>query len=212
MFWDSLLQFGVPLLQGFFGNKAANAQQQGAQAGLDFTKQVYGDAQGNLNPFISGGQGALSSLANAQAGDYSGFNSSPDYLWALQQGLSNMDNGAAAQLRLNSGGLANDRAKYAEGLATQNLNNWANRNLSIAQLGAQSAGQLGSLGTQNAGLQSQLYGNKADAQAAGYYNTAGTLGNLANLFGSSYNTNPITPAQVAQPTLSSYSAPYHYGP
>src|SRR5579862_1766095 len=42
--------------------KAAGMQQQEFNQSLDFTKGVYGDEQANLNPYITAGQGDLSTL------------------------------------------------------------------------------------------------------------------------------------------------------
>ncbi len=215
MFWDSLLKYGVPLLNGVLGGKSASAQQQGAQAGLDFTKSVYGDAQANFQPYLNAGTNSLGQLGAVDAGKYEGFMNSPEYLWTVQQGTHNLDNSAAAHLNLNSGGYQKDLGKYLEGLATQNLGNYQNRLMDLARLGQGSASGLASFGNQNAQLQNQGYGNVADAKSSGYGNLAGTASSLASLFTpGGGQASSYAPAPVASPTLYTPSAPqyqYSYG-
>ena len=206
MGWDTLLTGGVSLLNGFLGNKSAKAQQQGAQAGLDFTKSVYRDAQGNFQPYLTAGQGGLNGLSSLAGGDYSGFQNSPDYLYARDQAIYGGDHSAAAQGRLYSGGYPVDLAQQISGIASQNLGNYRNSLQYLAGMGQQSATSLGSIGNQNAQQQTNGYNNVANARASGYSNIGDTATSLGGLFNNWYQgrntTSGIQPIPVAPPTLS----------
>jgi len=82
MGWAEAATAGVGLVNSYLNKKGSDAQGNAAQAGLDYTKGVYNDAQGNFQPYMQAGQNSLASLAQANSGNYSGFQSSPDYLYA----------------------------------------------------------------------------------------------------------------------------------
>lgn len=173
------LQIASSLFGGHEAKKAASAQQQGSQAGLDWIKNVYGQSQANFAPYLQAGQGGLSGLNALASGDYSGFMNSPDYLYAREQAIYGNDHSAAARGNLYSGGHSLDLAHEMNGIASQNLGNYRSSLMGLAGLGAQSASNLGSIGSGTMGPMQQGYNGIANAQAQGYGANAAMFGGVA---------------------------------
>lgn len=189
MGWESLLKdVAAPLVGGIFGNKSSKAQASAGQAGLDYTKGVYNDAQSNFQPYMQAGQNGLNGLNQLASGSYSGFENSPDYLYARGQAQYGVDHGAAARGSLYSGGHNLDLANAMNGIASQNLGNYRSSLMDMSRMGQQSAANLSQIGTATAGGVRSAYGDIGQAKADGYGYTAGGIGGLLNNFGSSYNT------------------------
>ena len=201
---------------------AAKQSQNAANAALATSKANYQQANTNLSPYISTGDTALSQLAAVNNGDYSGFNQSPDYLYALQQGLQGVDRSAASRGALYSGGTSVDTLKAAEGLASQNLGNYRSSLTQQAQLGEGAASNLGSLGQGQAGQVGNIgvtnAGNQTTAgynAAAGNINTANNTSSiLGQLWGQYGNTlNPSTTAANSSSYMpNALTTPNYVGP
>jgi hypothetical protein len=183
MGWGSAIGAGLGLL-------GANQQSEGAEAnanamldGIDFSKQVYGDAQGNFAPYLGLGQGGVNGLQALLGGDYSGFYNSPDYQAAREAMTYGVDHSAAARGSLYSGGHLADLSKAQGDLATGYLGNYRGFLGGLAQMGQQSAGTLGSIGTQTAGNVMQGYGAYGNARQSAYDARAGGLYGLGSMFG-----------------------------
>jgi len=208
---------------------AAKASQAATDRALAVQQQNYNNTQTNLNPYIDAGKGALGQLVQLNSGDYSSFDQSPDYLYALSQGMQGVDRSAAARGSLYSGGHSADVLKTAEGLASQNLGNYRSYLTGLAQMGQGAATNLGSIGAGNAnavsGIGFQNAGNQANAGynlAAGNINMgnniASTLGQLWGQYG-----NQITGGGSAgganassyggiSPMPNSFTTPNYTGP
>lgn len=158
------------------GNKASRA----AQAAQEQLEQNYQRTQTNLQPYIGAGTDALSKLNAVNSGDYSGFENSPDYQFALGQGIQGLDRSAAARGSLNSGGQSADVLKFASGLASQNLNSYVNRLTGLAGMGQGAATSLGSIGTGNAVASGNFGMQGAQAQGQSLYDQSNSNTNLVN--------------------------------
>lgn len=205
---------------------ALNAQKNAASASLAAQQANLKAATGNLQPFINSGQSALTQLSAVNSGDYSGFQNSPDYLYALQQGLQGADRGASARGALYSGGTTVDEMKTAEGLASQNLGNYRSNLMQLAQLGAGAGSNLGAIGTGNANAVSGINQNLATGTTNAGYNLANansnTAGNVSSVLGQLWGQygNSITPNTTAAnsssysiaPMQNSFNAPNYAGP
>lgn len=127
-----------------FGKKAVGAQED-----------YYDEAVSYLEPYRTVGQGAVYSLAdlyglptaaNPEGGQplsdeaLAAFERSPDYQFALEQGIKARDRSAAAKGMLLSGGAERELAEFSSGLASQNFGNYFNRLLQLSQLGETAAG------------------------------------------------------------------------
>jgi len=192
---------------------AANAQINAANQSNATLKDIYNQSRTDLMPWMTVGGNALNQLgalngiggytqAVGQPGqpgyvaghatpagqpDYSAFMNSPDYQFALQQGQKSLDASAAARGRLYSGGYGQDLTNYGQGMATQNLNNYENRLMSISGQGQQAGEFGGQLGMQYAGMNGQNLMNAGNAAANNYMNQAaisnGEINQLGQLVG-----------------------------
>lgn len=158
---------------------AANAQQNAANQAIQQTEQNYNRTATNLDPYITSGQNALGTMNALNSGDYSSFKESPDYQFALSQGLQGLDRSAAARGSLYSGGHSADILGYAQGLASQNYNSYYNRLAGLAGMGQNAATNLGSIGTGNAASIGSYLTGAGNAQANAAYNTANANSNMA---------------------------------
>lgn len=135
------------------GHSQRSAQRKALQA----QEAAYGRQQSIMAPYSNAGTQALNGLAALSAGNYSGFESSPDYRYAKQEATSAVDNNAAARGMLYSGAHSVDLARKISGIASQNLGNYRSSLMNMAQMGqsaaggmASAAGQFGSAAADNA--------------------------------------------------------------
>lgn len=165
------------------GKKGANAQAAGQQASIDEQRREYDQSRADQAPWLDAGKQALGLEQNYLAGDTSGFQNSPDYKFAVQQGTRQLDAGATANGNLWGGGADADRIALGQGLATQYANNYWNKISGMAGNGQQSAANLGQLGANTANQIGQAYGNIGQARASSYANTANSWNNFGNQMG-----------------------------
>ena len=173
---------------------AASAISAAIQQGLNFGQGVYGTAQQNLSPYVTGGQGALSSLlgfyglpggnpggANAA---FSQFQQLPSYQFPLQQGNLALNRQLASTGLIGSGGALKDAVAYNQGYASQGLGGYLQGLSGIAGSGQQAAGTIGQIGTGVLGPLMQGYETQGGAQGAGIIGSANALNQmLSNLLG-----------------------------
>jgi hypothetical protein len=167
-------------------NKAASAQKNAANAAIQQQELNYNRTAANLNPYIDAGGSALAQLQKLNSGDYSSFKESPDYQFTLNQGLQGLDRSAAARGSLYSGGHSADVLNFAQGLASQNYNNYYSKLAGLAQGGQNAASNLGSVGTGNAAAIGGYLTNSGNAQAEGYINSANATSNMMGQLAGAY--------------------------
>src|SRR5262245_20159718 len=171
---------GLASASDYYGRALVPFQQlyDSGRAGVD----AYGDAIGLNGPEVG-----------ARARER--FQASPGYTFALDQGLSAIDRGAAARGTLSSGGTRAAEQAYGANLANQEWGNYLSRFSPLTSLAGSSAQGIASvnqgLGNLNATAGNQLadYGWKqgtgvGDAQAAAdlaAYNAS------ANMWGAIFN-------------------------
>lgn len=193
MGWASALGKAVPFVNGiagiFGGSQSASGsrdQARAAQAGMDYSKQVYGDAQNNFQPYMGLGQSGVNSLMAMQNGDNSGWNNSAEYLGARDAGQYAMDHGAAARGRMFSGGFQMDAMKGQADIANQYQGQYLNRQMGLAGLGQSAANSLGQIGGQTAQAVNSAYTRMGQAQADGKNAWGDTATGLAGIFAKQY--------------------------
>jgi len=210
--------------QAAAGNKAAGIATAAGQQATDAQNQATAAANANSQPFIQAGQGAVSNLSQLMAPGgqltqgYGQFTAptaeqaaqTPGYQFQLQQGLSALQNSAAARGGLLSTGTAKNLEQYAQGVASSNYqntysnalnayntnfntfntgqNNLYNRLYGLAGMGANSASSLNSVNqagannlTGNMLHTAQLVGN--DIMGVGNAQAAGIVGGSNALTG-----------------------------
>lgn len=165
------------------GKAGAKAQTNASNASIAEQQREYDQTRTDQAPFLAAGQNAIGLENKYLSGDTSGFDKSPDYQFAVQQGTKQLDAGATAGGNLWGGGADADRISLGQGLATQYANNYWNKLTQQAGQGQQSANNLGMTGANTANQIGQSYGNIGQARASSYANTANSYNNLANQFG-----------------------------
>jgi hypothetical protein len=162
------------------GKAGAKAQENASNQAIAEQQRQYNQTRADQAPWLSAGQQALGLQQNYLAGDTSGFNNSPDYKFAVQQGTKQLDAGATAQGNLWGGGADADRISLGQGLATQYANNYWNKISGMANSGLQSAQNVGANGANSANQIGAQYNNIGQAQASAYQNTANAWNNFGN--------------------------------
>lgn len=189
------------VIQDRAADKGRDAQSRAARDAGARSDAQYADTEQNLRPYMDAGTSALGRYNQVMGGDYSNFNQSPDYLYALQSGTQALDRGAAAGGGLWGGGADADRIKLGQGLATQNLGNYMQRLMGIAGLGQNSAVSLGQFGSQNVTNQGNALMANGQAQANGATNSANAWSNAINGVVQGYgNMQAGRQSQYVQPT------------
>ena len=193
----------------FGGNKQASAAQSAQQLeaknqadALAFQKQEWQQQQGNLAPWITQGQGAVSTLGGLenqaltgagplapwtqqfQAPTLAQAQAEPGYQFALQQGTGALQNSAAASGNLLTGNTGEALQQYGQGLAEENYQNVYNRAMQQYQLGY----------NQFQTNQSNLFNRYASLAGLGQ-TAAGTLGNQGQAAASNVGNISLTGAQ-----------------
>lgn len=197
MSWMMVGSAAVSVVGGAIAKNQANKAAKGASnAVTQAQQQQFEQTRQDLSPYRDFGAGAIPLLQQLAGGDYSAFENSPDYKYALSSGLDSIDHRAAARGGLFGGGNTRDAMTFASGLASQNLNNYRGSLFNQAQVGQNAATQTGQFGANAAN-------NIGNAQA-GYYQqvgdnnsqfTAGTAGALGGLFNNYMASRPATTRQ-----------------
>ena len=191
-------------------DKAADAQKQAAQQGID----AYNQSRADLQPYQAYGQSAIPLLEKLNSGDFSGFTSSPDYKAAYSQGIGALDSSAASRGALFSGGHEKDLAQFGSGLASQYLGNYRNSLISQLSGGQSAAAGQGSYAGGLASMYSQQGQAAANAALQRGETNAQLAGVLGNTFGDWYagrNASSYAPAGYSNgsPFNAGYAADYN---
>lgn len=118
---------------------------------------------------------------------YGGFQGSPGFQFAMQQGQDSIDASAAARGMLRSGGTMQAQQEFGTGLAQQDYANHIARLMGAAGIGTQAAAQQVAANQNYGNAASQTYaatGNALAAGAIGQGNAiAGMMNNLGGIWG-----------------------------
>ena len=177
------LGIGGQLLGGLFGSRAAREQRRAAERQAAMLAQQQAQTRADFQPYMDLGQGALGRMAAVDEGNFSAFEQSPDFQFAMQQAMRANDRSAAARGSLFSGGADADRMELASGLASQNLQNYLGRMMQQAQMGQSAAGSVGSLGAQLMGAQAGAVGAQGQARANGFGSWINAIDGIGGIAG-----------------------------
>ena len=148
--------FGIGFMPGGSSQPARSAPQ------MSTSYRVGGQT------FASRGEAEAYAAANGTQGTpFGGFQESPGYQFALDQGNASINALAGAKGGLNSGATLQALQNNGIGMANQEYGNWWNRLSGLAGSGQNAAAQQGTAMTNAAAGVSQAYGNIGNAQAAG---------------------------------------------
>ena len=174
---------------GFIANiwaakQTSKAQTKASQQSLAEQARQFDLSRSDQMPWLDAGKGALGSMQALNNGDFSKFYQSPDYQFALSEGMKGLDRSAASKGRLYSGGYGEDLTRFGQGLATQNYNNYYGHLADMAGVGNRTATNLGVLGQNYADQYGQNKQNLANARSSAYGSYANAANTGSNLFGS----------------------------
>jgi hypothetical protein len=196
--------------------KAASEQANAAKTAAQIQQQEFQQTQGNLSPFVQGGQSAFANLlgltGNGPGGNGIGplttpFNptmatlaQTPGYQFTLGQGELGVQNSFAAQGLGSSGAAVKGATNYAENLASttyqQQFQNFLQQNQQIysmlgglANTGESAAAMTGQQGLTAAANTGSFLTAGAAAQAAGGIGAANAIGGgIGGITGAGSNT------------------------
>ena len=183
MGWANVITGAAGIYGASQQKKGADAQADAANEGLDFTKQVYADSQGNFQPYLQAGQYGLNGMTSFLGGDASGFKASPYYNLGMEEAQYGIDHGAASRGSLYSGGHSLDLAKGLNNVFMNNVGAYTSGLQNLANSGQNAAGTLGGIGSQTTQMVNQGLNNVGNANASSYQANADLgfgLGGLAN--------------------------------
>lgn len=222
---------GGALISSNATDKAVKSSAQAADKSLAVQQQQFDATTANNKPFLATGTSALNQLAGLyglDTVDASGttvkgagtganidpnatFYQTPDYKFAMDQGIKAVDAGAAARGMLDSGATRKAEIKYGGNLASGTFNSYASRLQQIAGIGQGAANsQAGANSGYAAGVTNTLTnaaGDQANAaltQGASYSDAINNIAGAAkyalgkNPFASSYdNSTKLSPGQLS---------------
>jgi hypothetical protein len=194
--------------------KAAKASAAGHQASAAEQRAALGQVGGYQRPYLDAGTGAINALMQVNSGNYSGFENSPDYIYARDQALRGVERSAAARGGLYSGNTGLELARHAGGIASQNIGNYRNALFNTIGIGQGAANVMTGATLDNAaGVGRDLVG-AGDARASGIVGSTnaltGGIEDLAGLAGDRYGNSllkkPKAPKKMQR--LPSVTVPY----
>jgi hypothetical protein len=184
--------------KGYFGNDPNNYaaywyNKYGAPGGFQLTNSVGQASQPAASTMAA--PTPAGTYTNATGGASSvdpnaSFYLSPDYNFALQQGLNGLSASYASQGLSGSGAAAKAAIQYSSGLATQDYQNYANTLKSLAGGGQSAAGSLAGIGQNYANTATGTITSGANAQASAALQQGNVTSNeLSSIFGNLSGAN-----------------------
>ncbi len=117
------------------------------------------------------------------APDYSAFFKSPDYNFRLKEGLSAVQNSAAAEGGLYSGNALRGVTEYGQGIAAGGFNDYVKNQLALAGIGTGATSQAGQGALATGANIGNLLVDQGNARASGIMGQTNSWANLINQLG-----------------------------
>lgn len=154
-------------------NKAADAQVQAAQLGVDESRRQFDAMQGLMSPYVDAGGKALADQrallgmngSVEQADMISGIQNGPQYTAMMQQGENAMLQNASATGGLRGGNLQESLAQFRPQLLNQLIQQQYSNLGGMTSMGQNAAAGVGNAGMQTGMNIANLYGQQGQAQA-----------------------------------------------
>jgi len=167
----------------YSANRASSAQESAAQSANATQWEMYKQSRADQLPWLQAGQKALGKLPSMILQGPGNFYASPGYQFNLAEGQKAIDRYNASRGLYASGKASKDLARFSQGLASneyQNfVNNWIQTKLnptqSLAQVGQTSAIGLGNQANYTAAQMGQNLQNAGNARATGYINQSNAI-------------------------------------
>jgi len=176
-------------------SKAANAQVQAAQLGVEENRRQFDLVQSLLKPYVEGGTAAFKQQQNllgvggaaAQQQAIGALQNSPFFQAQLNQGTNALLQNASATGGLRGGNTQAALAQFAPQLLQQTYQNQLANLGGLASAGLGAATGTGAAAQNAAAQNSQLFGNMGQAQAGAYLaraqNNQNMIGGLLGIAG-----------------------------
>ena len=180
---------GSALIGASSANKAAKAQTAAANADIALQRETRDQIVERMQPFYQGGTAANAAMLSelglgARPEGFTGFQASPGYQFAFDQGTAAVNALAGAKGGLNSGRTMQDLTTFGQGIANQEYGNWWNRLSGLAGSGQNAAASQGTAMSGAAANISGALGAIGNAQAAGSIGVANAInGGIQNYLG-----------------------------
>jgi hypothetical protein len=191
------------------GNKAASAQERAAQEAAAVQKYMYDTTREDYRPYREVGYKALDKLSGmygvggqittgttgGAGSGYGGFEASPGYQFRMDEAMKAIERSAAARGGLRSGATMDALQRRAQGVASGEFENYANRLAALAGVGQSATGSTAQAGQNYASGASQAITNAGNARASAYQNVGNSINagvqNMASafLYGKGYGGN-----------------------
>lgn len=186
---------GGALIGANSSKKATKAQTAAADKSAELERYMYEQTRQDMLPWMQAGQQALSQLGQANNTpfnfNYNAMTADPGYQFRQTEANKALERSAAARGGLFSGGTGRSLSRLNQDMASQEYgaaynraytsrNDQMNRLASMAGIGQNTASNLSQAGQNYSGNMSNIYGQAANAQAAGYGAQAQNWGNTVN--------------------------------
>lgn len=186
---------GGALIGANSSKKATQAQTAAADKSAELERYMYEQTRQDQLPWMQAGQQALSQLGQANNTpfnfNYNAMTADPGYQFRQTEANKALERSAAARGGLFSGATGRSLSRLNQDMASQEYgsaynraytthNDQMNRLASMAGIGQNTASNLSHAGQNYSGSMSNIYGQAANAQAAGYGAQAQNWGNMVN--------------------------------
>lgn len=186
---------GGALIGANSSKKATQAQTAAADKSAELERYMYEQTRQDQLPWMQAGQQALSQLGQANNTpfnfNYNAMTADPGYQFRQTEANKALERSAAARGGLFSGATGRSLSRLNQDMASQEYgsaynraytthNDQLNRLASMAGIGQNTASNLSQAGQNYSGSMSNIYGQAANAQAAGYGAQAQNWGNMVN--------------------------------
>lgn len=169
------------VVQGVMGSRAASAQESAANRSADLQRYMFEQARADMQPAMQAGNSARNALAfelgiGPRPDGYGGYEASPGFGFAMEEGQRAIDRSAAARGGLFSGRTARETMRFGQGLAAQDYAAHLNRLAAMSGTGQTATTSLNALGAASAANQGNAFLSGGAARASGY----NAIGNAFN--------------------------------
>lgn len=189
--WVNWANLGSTVLGLYGADRAADAQVAGSQAAIDESRRQFDTTRGDFQPAIKLLGESAGALSKYNSGDTSGFFTSPEYQYNLDQTTKAGERALSAMGLRQSGAMVKEAQRNASGLASRESGAFVDRLLAAAGLGTTGAAASANAGSNSAAMVGNASMNAGNARASGYANQYGALnGGVTNLLLSRYLGRP----------------------
>ncbi len=185
--WVNWANLGSTVLGLYGADRAADAQVAGSDAAIAESRRQYDTTRGDFQPSIKLLGESADALSRYNSGDTSGFFTSPEYTYNLEQTTKAGERALASMGLRQSGTAVKEAQRNASGLSSGESSAFVNRLLASAGLGTTGASNVASAGANTAAQVGDASMNRGAARASGYANQFGALqGGIKNYLLSKY--------------------------